>query len=95
MDRLRRVLQEALSVLEPEERDQFEDLVARELTGLIRGPGAERWMCRSCDVTACGRAAQERYSSSSSDPSVSSRNSSRAANAVSAKSENRPSTPAR
>lgn len=66
------VLQEALSVLDPEERDRFEQVVSRVLVGLIRGPGAERWMCRSCDMAACGhraggcpvaRAARERYGS--------------------------------
>jgi hypothetical protein len=64
------VLQDALSVLDPREREQFDELMSRVLTGLIRGPGAVRWMCRLCDVTACGRdggrcpvanAARERY----------------------------------
>ena len=40
------------------------------LAGLIRGPGATRWMCRLCDTGACrgaeggcpvGNAARERY----------------------------------
>jgi DNA-binding MarR family transcriptional regulator len=66
------VLQDALSVLDPGEREAFEETMSRVLVGLIRGPGAVRWMCRLCDMTACGReagrcpvanAARERYSS--------------------------------
>ena len=68
------VLESALAVLSPAERDAFERTLARVLPGLIRGPGAVRWMCRLCDMTACGRdegrcpvawAAMERYSSPS------------------------------
>jgi DNA-binding MarR family transcriptional regulator len=64
------VLEEALSPLSPAEREAFEDALARVLPGLIRGPGATRWMCRLCDMKACGRAegncpvaraARERY----------------------------------
>jgi rubrerythrin len=64
------VLTGALEVLEPHEREQLDALLARVLPGLIRGPGATRWMCRLCDMTACGRdagrcpvanAARERY----------------------------------
>jgi DNA-binding MarR family transcriptional regulator len=67
------VLQEALAGLAPAERHALDQLVARVLVGLIRGPGATRWMCRLCDMTACGReegncpvasAARERYGSS-------------------------------
>jgi DNA-binding MarR family transcriptional regulator len=66
------VLEHALSGLDPAERDTFERLSARVLPGLIRGPGAVRWMCRLCDMQACGRsqgrcpvanAARERYAS--------------------------------
>jgi DNA-binding MarR family transcriptional regulator len=66
------VLEEALSPLSPAERGAFEDALSRVLPGLIRGPGATRWMCRLCDMTACGReegncpvarAARERYAS--------------------------------
>jgi DNA-binding MarR family transcriptional regulator len=66
------ILGHALSVLEPDERNQLEALLARLLPGLMRGPGATRWMCRLCDMGACGRdegrcpvanAARERYSS--------------------------------
>jgi DNA-binding MarR family transcriptional regulator len=47
------VLQEALSVLAPEEREALDGLIARVLIGLIRDPGATRWMCRLCDTTTC------------------------------------------
>ena len=66
------VLENALSGLAPAERRAFDNVVSRVLVGLIRGPGATRWMCRLCDTTACGRqdgrcpvanAARERYSS--------------------------------
>lgn len=65
------VVDEALSVLDPGERAAFDEAASRVLVGLMRGPGAVRWMCRLCDVTACGReegrcpvanAARERYS---------------------------------
>jgi DNA-binding MarR family transcriptional regulator len=71
------VLQEALSVLDTDQREAFDEAASRVLAGLIRGPGAVRWMCRSCDVSACGReagrcpvanAAQERYSDGSASP---------------------------
>ena len=49
------VLREALSVLSPDERRALDAIAARLLVGLMRGPGAVRWMCRLCDMTACGR----------------------------------------
>jgi DNA-binding MarR family transcriptional regulator len=49
------VLQDALSALDPSERETFDEMVSRVLVGLMRGPGAVRWMCRLCDMTACGR----------------------------------------
>src|SRR5215216_331611 len=49
------VLEHALSALSPADRRKFEQLLARLLPGLIRGPGATRWMCRLCDMGACGR----------------------------------------
>jgi DNA-binding MarR family transcriptional regulator len=64
------VLEAALSGLTPAERAALEEVVSHVLVGLIRGPGATRWMCRLCDTTACGRqegrcpvanAARERY----------------------------------
>lgn len=47
------VLQEALAVLAPQERRTFEELASRVLVGLMRGPGAVRWMCRLCDTGTC------------------------------------------
>jgi DNA-binding MarR family transcriptional regulator len=64
------ILDDALSSLDAAEREQLDGLLARVLAGLIRGPGASRWMCRLCDMSACGRdegrcpvanAARERY----------------------------------
>jgi DNA-binding MarR family transcriptional regulator len=49
------VLRDALSVLSPDERHALDGIAARLLVGLMRGPGALRWMCRLCDVTDCGR----------------------------------------
>ena len=49
------VLRGAVSVLTPTEREAFAEMVGRVLAGLVRGPGAVRWMCRLCDTTACGR----------------------------------------
>jgi DNA-binding MarR family transcriptional regulator len=65
------VLAGALSDLTPGERETLEQILSRVLVGLIRGPGAVRWMCRLCDTTACRReaggcpvanAARERFS---------------------------------
>jgi DNA-binding MarR family transcriptional regulator len=66
------VLEEVLGGLRPTERAGLERILARVLPGLIRGPGASRWMCRFCDTGACGRqdgrcpvanAARDRYAS--------------------------------
>jgi DNA-binding MarR family transcriptional regulator len=66
------VLQDALSLLDPGERAIFDDIISRILVGLIREPGAVRWMCRLCEMRACGRdagrcpvanTARERYAS--------------------------------
>ena len=66
------VLTDALSVLGADERRELEELISRMLVGMMRGPGAVRWMCRLCDMTACGRdagrcpvanAAKERWGS--------------------------------
>lgn len=65
------VLEAALCVLGSGQREAFDEAVSRVLVGLIRGPGAVRWMCRACDTSACGReagrcpvanAVEERYS---------------------------------
>jgi DNA-binding MarR family transcriptional regulator len=64
------VLGGALTVLSPQERQAFDQLAAKVLVGLIRGPGATRWMCRLCDTGVCrgaaggcpvGNAARKRY----------------------------------
>jgi DNA-binding MarR family transcriptional regulator len=49
------VLEESLGVLSAAERQELEALIAKVLAGLIRGPGAVRWLCRMCDTAACGR----------------------------------------
>jgi DNA-binding MarR family transcriptional regulator len=49
------MLDDALSTLDPAEREALDALISRVLVGLMRGPGAVRWMCRLCDMTACGR----------------------------------------
>jgi DNA-binding MarR family transcriptional regulator len=49
------VLNDSLGVLSAAERQEFEALMGKVLAGLIRGPGAVRWLCRMCDTTACGR----------------------------------------
>lgn len=51
-----RVIENALGVLSPTELNTLDQLVGRILVGLMRGPGATRWMCRLCDLGACGRA---------------------------------------
>lgn len=51
------VLDGALAVLSPAEREAFGALAGKVLTGLIRPPGATRWMCRLCDVGMCRAAA--------------------------------------
>jgi DNA-binding MarR family transcriptional regulator len=65
------VLDRALSVLTPDERADFTRLAGKMLVGLMREPGAVRWMCRLCDTGVCrgapggcpvGNAARERYS---------------------------------
>jgi DNA-binding MarR family transcriptional regulator len=49
------VLETALAGLSASERRRLDELISRLLVGLIRGPGATRWMCRLCDTHACGR----------------------------------------
>lgn len=64
------VLDQALAVLSLAERQVFEQLMSRMLTGMIREPGATRWICRLCDTGTCrgapggcpvGNAALARY----------------------------------
>jgi DNA-binding MarR family transcriptional regulator len=49
------VLDRCLGVLSPAERDMLDKLSSKVLVGLMRGPGATRWICRLCDTGACGR----------------------------------------
>ncbi len=64
------VLSESLGGLSAAERDELESLIGVVLAGLVRGPGAVRWLCRMCDTDVCGReegkcpvanAARDRY----------------------------------
>jgi DNA-binding MarR family transcriptional regulator len=48
-------LDDALAPLSATERTTFDALVSKLLVGLMREPGATRWMCRLCDTHACGR----------------------------------------
>jgi DNA-binding MarR family transcriptional regulator len=48
-------LRDALSVLSPAERRHFGELAGRVLAAMVRPPGATRWICRLCDIEACGR----------------------------------------
>jgi DNA-binding MarR family transcriptional regulator len=50
-----RVLETALARLDAEDRRTLDRLAGELLRGLIRRPGATRWICRLCDTTACGR----------------------------------------
>jgi DNA-binding MarR family transcriptional regulator len=47
------VLERALAVLTPDERAALDQLAGKVLVGLMRGPGATRWMCRLCDIGVC------------------------------------------
>jgi len=56
------VLEEALGGLSPAERADLERLAARVLEGMVRhklardaGGESTRWICRLCDLGACGR----------------------------------------
>lgn len=49
------LLADALADLTADERRLFESVTGRVLAGLVRGPGATRWICRLCDTTTCGR----------------------------------------
>jgi DNA-binding MarR family transcriptional regulator len=49
------VLEGALHDLTRDERAVLDGLLARALIRMMRGPGATKWMCRMCDMGACGR----------------------------------------
>lgn len=51
------VLGQATAVLSPAERAQLDALVGKMLVGLMRAPGATRWICRLCDTGICRGAA--------------------------------------
>ena len=64
------VLDRATAALSPTERCDLDRLVGKMLVGMMRGPGAVRWICRLCDTGICrgapggcpvGNAARERY----------------------------------
>jgi DNA-binding MarR family transcriptional regulator len=64
------VLDRALAALSPADRAELDRLAGQMLVGLMRGPGAVRWICRLCDTGACraapggcpvGNAARHRY----------------------------------
>ena len=66
------VLHGALAGLTAAERDLLRQVMGKVLVGLMREPGAVRWMCRLCDTGVCrgaeggcpvGNAARERYMS--------------------------------
>jgi DNA-binding MarR family transcriptional regulator len=65
------VLDRATAALSPAERADLDRLIGKMLVGMMRGPGAVRWICRLCDTGICrgspggcpvGTAARERYS---------------------------------
>jgi DNA-binding MarR family transcriptional regulator len=47
------VLLGALDGLSATERETLRQLLSKVLAGLIRGPGAVRWICRLCDTGVC------------------------------------------
>jgi len=49
------LLGEALDPLSPAERRTLVVLAGKILAGMMRPPGATRWTCRLCELTACGR----------------------------------------
>jgi DNA-binding MarR family transcriptional regulator len=46
----------ATARLSAEDREALDRVAGQILAGMVRGPGATRWMCRFCDLAACGRA---------------------------------------
>ena len=64
------VLDRATALLSQAERAEFDRLAGKMLVGMMRGPGAVRWICRLCDTGICrgspggcpvGNAARARY----------------------------------
>ena len=65
-----RVLEQVTAVLTAAERAELDGLIGKMLVGMMRAPGAVRWICRLCDTGICrgstggcpvGNAARERY----------------------------------
>lgn len=52
-----RLLDVVLTPLSAEDRAVFGILAGRMLVGMMREPGATRWICRLCELSACGRPA--------------------------------------
>jgi DNA-binding MarR family transcriptional regulator len=44
-----------LDTLDSRERLELQRLIGKMVGGLVRPPGATKWMCRLCDTGACGR----------------------------------------
>jgi DNA-binding MarR family transcriptional regulator len=66
------VLAGAIAVLSPADLAELDRLAGKMLVGMMRGPGAVRWICRLCDTGVCrgspggcpvGNAARARYGS--------------------------------
>jgi DNA-binding MarR family transcriptional regulator len=52
-----RVLSDVLDVLPPADRAVLHDLLGRLMAGVVRTKDGGAWICRLCDLDACGRAA--------------------------------------
>jgi DNA-binding MarR family transcriptional regulator len=50
------VLGDALGDLSPDEREALHGLLSRVMATLVRGKDGGAWICRLCDLEACGRA---------------------------------------
>lgn len=70
------LLDDVMAPLSAKDRDTLAALAGRMLVGMMREPGATRWICRLCDLAACGRpaghcpleqAARARYGTGSTD----------------------------
>ena len=64
------MLEQVTAVLTAAERAELDVLIGKMLVGMMRAPGAVRWICRLCDTGICrgssggcpvGNAARERY----------------------------------
>ncbi|GIF73514.1 MarR family winged helix-turn-helix transcriptional regulator [Asanoa siamensis] len=48
-------LRGALGALSPAERSTLDDLIGRVMAGIVAEKEGGAWLCRLCDLTACGR----------------------------------------